>query len=45
MTSDHRVAGSSPAGCKSSSIADRQTIQKLKKPAKLNVHSRFIRTF
>jgi hypothetical protein len=31
MTSDHRVAGSSPAGCKSSSRADFQAISVLKK--------------
>jgi len=31
MTSDHRVAGSSPAGCKSSPIADRLAIVNLKK--------------
>jgi hypothetical protein len=34
MTSDHRVAGSSPAGCKSSLIADLKAILDLKKSPK-----------
>jgi len=33
MTSDHRVTGSSPAGCKTSLIADRRTIRQPKQLA------------
>jgi hypothetical protein len=45
MSSDHRVAGSSPAGCISSPIADRRAIQSFKTTPILTMHQRFILTF
>jgi hypothetical protein len=45
MTSDHRVAGSSPAGCRASVRVDLRAIRRLKKKQKQDLHSRFIRTF
>ena len=45
MTSDHRVAGSSPAGCKSAAIADSQTIYSLKIEAAKTITCQSLATF
>jgi hypothetical protein len=45
VTSDHRVAGSSPAGCKSSSRANPQAIIELRKAERWRLHPHSILTF
>src|SRR6516225_11792636 len=45
MTSDHRVAGSSPAGCKSSLEADIQAIKLLRNSLRKTITCQSLATF